>query len=195
MEVEDEDEGEPEREFVAADEFDESDIDDIEDMHEGRGSAIFRTLFTHLRSCFQKEEMFREAIVSKMSLILCKLEVGYVRRNWCSNRIVYVMFRMKTIRRATAAAAAVKTRTARSRSEARGLRRHRRRARRRRGGRSRRWRGKSRRRMDRHSGRGSHRESESLWVSSLQFSLFCTIRQPPNIIISLYAFFGSFKVA
>ena len=50
-ELEDEDEGEPEREFVAADEFDESDIDDIEDMHEGRGSAKFRTLFSPL-SCF-----------------------------------------------------------------------------------------------------------------------------------------------
>ena len=44
-EVEDEDEGEPEREFVAADEFDESDIDDIEDMHEGRGFDEIRTLF------------------------------------------------------------------------------------------------------------------------------------------------------
>ena len=44
-EVEDEDEGEPEREFVAADEFDESDIDDIEDMHEGRGFDKIRTLF------------------------------------------------------------------------------------------------------------------------------------------------------
>ena len=43
-EVEDEDEGEPEREFVAADEFDESDIDDIEDMHEGRGFEKIRTL-------------------------------------------------------------------------------------------------------------------------------------------------------
>ena len=40
-EVEDEDEGEPTREFVAADEFDESDIDDIEDMHGGRGCTKF----------------------------------------------------------------------------------------------------------------------------------------------------------
>ena len=44
-EVEDEDEGEPEREFVAADEFDESDIDDIEDMREGRGCEKIQTLF------------------------------------------------------------------------------------------------------------------------------------------------------
>ena len=51
-EIEDEDEGEPEREFVAADEFDESDIDDIEDMHEGRGSAKFRTLFSPLSGLF-----------------------------------------------------------------------------------------------------------------------------------------------
>ena len=48
-EVEDEDEGEPEREFVAADEFDESDIDDIEDMHEGRGYEKFE----HFKLTFQ----------------------------------------------------------------------------------------------------------------------------------------------
>ena len=51
-EVEDEDEGEPEREFVAADEFDESDIDDIEDMHEGRGFDKIRTL---LKLCTQSK--------------------------------------------------------------------------------------------------------------------------------------------
>ena len=53
-EVEDEDEGEPEREFVAADEFDESDIDDIEDMHEVRRPANFKK-FSILGILFRKD--------------------------------------------------------------------------------------------------------------------------------------------